>query len=130
MTPPRAAAPYLTGSLLASAKQAAFPVVTCVHNRLRPYRLLRDKSWAELYALVVVLADAADPAAVWEVANMPDDGSEKAARAAVLRKAHAKAEAYREMRKKVPPHLVVLEREYWRWRKQEQRARGEIRDAA
>jgi hypothetical protein len=112
--------PRLTASLLASAKRMALPVATCVHNRVRPAHILRDKSWAELYALVIVLAEAADLAAVFEVANMPDGGPEEAARAAVLRKAHAKAEACRKMRRPVPGHLAVLEREYWRWRKREQ----------
>lgn len=125
------APPRLTGSLLAAAKQAALPVATCVHNRIRPAHLLRDKTRDELYALVIVLAEAADLAAVFEVANMPEGGAEEAARVVVLRKAHAKAEAFRGMRRTVPEHLAVLERDYWRWRKREQRAgRGRSRAAA
>ena len=61
--------PRLTASLLTAAKQVALPVVTCVHNRVRPAHLLRDKTRDELYALIIVLAEAADLAAVFEVAE-------------------------------------------------------------
>jgi hypothetical protein len=42
----------------------------------------------------------------------------------VLRRAHAQAESCRYIGRPAPPQVAALEREYWRWRKQERRKAG------
>jgi hypothetical protein len=67
MTPARKAA------LITRAKAVAIPVASCVAARLRPDHLLPSLSRAELMALVIVLAEAADPAVLREVVHAEGD---------------------------------------------------------
>jgi hypothetical protein len=126
MPRPPAVPPVLArrAALIARAKAVAPPVVACVQSRLRPDHLLQDATWDELAALVIVLAEAASPAAVREVAESPaDDGRpDPDARERRLRQAHAQFNEHRKARRPVPPRLAALEAEYQRWRKQAQRA--------
>src|SRR4051794_38194414 len=95
-------------ALIGGAKAAAPAVVSCVQARLRPDHLLQNRTWEELAALVIVLAEAADPAVVREVAEAPaDDGRpDPERRGEMLRTAHNQASAYRAMGRPVPARLA------------------------
>jgi len=70
--------PQQRAALIARAKSLAIPVASCVAARLRPDHLLRDASRDELAALVIVLAEAADPVVLREVVKAQDDGARPA----------------------------------------------------
>ena len=76
------------------AKALAIPVQSCVAARLRPDHLFagvrtKDELTGLLKALVIVLAEAADPVTLRAVVAEADDGRpEGADRMTMLRKAH------------------------------------------
>lgn len=61
-------------ALIAAAKSAAVPVASCVAARVPPDHLLEGRSWEELAALVIVLAEAADPVRLRAITEEPEDG--------------------------------------------------------
>ena len=110
-------------ALIAWAKRKAVPVASCVQASLPPSHLIGDASRDQLAALVIVLAEAADPGKLREVTEAADDGfPDRAARRERLRKAHQEARKLRVAGEPVPASLVILDREYERLRKRESRA--------
>lgn len=111
-------------SLIGRAKQVAVPVVSCVQARLSPGQMLGDLTADELQALVIVLADAADPAIVKAIADAAADDGRPCVedRDLLLRTAHAQAQRYRGMGRTPPTRVAVLEREYYSRRRHAQRA--------
>ena len=101
-------------ALIAWAKRKATPVASCVAARIRLDHLsLRDASYDELLALVVVLSDAVDPVALRAVTEGKDDGSPAVTdRDLMLRKAHAECVRLRDGRREVPLRLRLLDAEY------------------
>lgn len=65
-------------ALIARAKRLAVPVASRVAARIHPGHLIGDLSREELLALVVVLAEAADPVTLRTVAQASEDGPEAA----------------------------------------------------
>jgi hypothetical protein len=100
--------------LVAWAKKKAVPVASCVAARIRLDHLsLRDATHDELLALVVVLADAADPVALRAVCAGKDDGGPVVTdRDLNLRRAHAECERLRAEGREVPVRLRLLEAAY------------------
>lgn len=111
---------------IARAKRLATPVTSCVAARIRPDHLIGDATWEELYALVVVLAEAADPVALRAVVSATEDSPDVTDRDVLLMKAHAHAVALRKEGLPVPLRVRVLDSEY-RSRRKELR---EVADAA
>lgn len=108
--------------LITRAKAIAVPVASCVAASLRPDHLLAGCSRGELAALVIVLAEAADPARLHAVAEAEDDASPVIGLAEVrLRKAHAEFQRHRVAGITVPASLARLEREYQRISKRRRR---------
>jgi hypothetical protein len=100
-------------ALIARAKQLAVPVVSCVAASLRPDHLRREMSADEMWALVIVLAEAADPARLREIVKAADDGTpDPSGRAAMLARAHAECDRLRRAAQPVPLRLRVLDSEY------------------
>jgi hypothetical protein len=60
------------GDLIAWAKARVVPVQSCVTASLRPDHLLSEASWEQLAALVIVLAEAADPVKLRAVVSARD----------------------------------------------------------
>jgi hypothetical protein len=106
-----------TTTLLAWAKSRALPVTSCVTARLRPDHLIGEASREELLALVVVLAEAADPVKLRAVVTATDEGPHLTDRDWQLRAAHTEATRLRRANLRVPAALQRLEREYWSGRK-------------
>jgi hypothetical protein len=102
--------------LIAAAKAIAGPVTAAVQARLHPGHHLQDRTWDELAALVIVLAEAADPAVLRAIAEAEDDGRPAVDRRDVmLRTAHTQAQAWRRRTgEDLPARLAMLEREYYR----------------
>ena len=108
-------------ALIARAKSVAIPVHSCVAASLRPDHLLLPLSRTELLALVIVLAEAADPAILRALTETrDDDGRPDLSRHDVmLREAHRQARALRAAGREVPLGIARLERDYYRaWRRQ------------
>jgi hypothetical protein len=99
-------------ALIARAKSIAIPVASCVAARVRPDHLIGDLSRDELAALVLVLADAADPVALRAVTQATEDGPDITDEDIRLRKAHAHAQALRDAGKAVPARVRALDRQY------------------
>jgi hypothetical protein len=123
-------------ALIARAKSLAIPVASCVAASLRPDHLLRASTKDgllakdELLALVIVLAEAADPVRLREVvAAGEDEVTPPDPRELVLRRAHADAASLRSRGLPVPPVLGLLECEYLSGRKAAQRAREAAKEA-
>jgi hypothetical protein len=116
MTPPTALlATRQRASLIAWAKAKAVPVTSCVTARLHPDHLIGNASRAQLAALVIVLAEAADPGKLRAVAETSDDGRPAITdRALMLRRAHTEFRALSRDGAPVPGRLRILEREYQR----------------
>lgn len=106
-------------ALIARAKSLAGPVASCVAARVRTDHLLSGLSWDELAALVVVLADAADPVWLREV-TAADDGPSPSKQEVLLLRAHARAESLRKAGMEVPTEVRLLDSEYRRNRKRAQ----------
>lgn len=94
------------------AKSLAIPVASCVAARIRPDHLIGNASWEELAALVVVLAEAADPVRLRAVVDAREDGPDITDRDVMLRKAHAHAVALRKAGMAVPVRVRALDNEY------------------
>ncbi len=101
-------------ALIARAKARATAVTACVQARLSPAHILGECSRADLTALVVVLAEAADPAVLRAVVSVcDDDGRPDLSRhQAKLREAHSQVVQLRKARKPVPEQLRVLDSAY------------------
>lgn len=99
-------------ALVARAKALCVPVANCVAAGVAPSHLIGDASWHELYALVLVLADAADPRALRAVAASAEDGDDVTPEDVRLRAAHAEAQRLRTARLPVPLLLRVADNEY------------------
>ena len=105
---------------IAAMKAKATPVVSCVGARLSPLRLLAGCSWLDLYALVLVLAEAADPVKLRAVVEATEDSTEVTEMDLVLRKAHRKAQDLRALGLRIadmPADVARGERAYLRRRK-------------
>ena len=119
--------------LVAAAKARATAVVSCVQSRLSPCHILDRCSRDDLVALVVVLAEAADPAVLRAVVDVrDDDGRPDLTRLdAKLREAHSQVVMLVRRKQHVPQQLRVLDREYRRRnREAEGQQRGEADDRA
>lgn len=104
-------------ALVARARSLATPVANCVAAGIPPAHLIGEASWHELYALVLVLADAADPYTLRIVAEASDDGPEMTGEDDRLREAHRQAERLRRAGHPVPLLLRVADGEYHARRK-------------
>ena len=113
--------PAEADALIVAAKRLAVPVASCVAARIRPDHLLAGKSWDELRALVVVLADAVDPVRLRAVVEAGEGGPAVTDRDVQLRKAHAEAVRLREAKLEVPFQVRVLDSEYRAGRKKAER---------
>jgi hypothetical protein len=124
--------PAERAALIAAAKARATAVVSCVQNRLSPSHVIDGCSPADVLALVVVLAEAADPAVLRAVVTArEDDGRPDLTwRQAKLREAHSQAVQLRKARRPVPESLRVLDNAYRLERKQVQEAAAGEADAA
>ena len=116
--------PRERASLVAAAKSAAVPVASCVAARVPPDHLLQDRTWQELAALVIVLAEAADPVRLRAIAEAGEDGRQHVSEEA-LREAHRLHSSMRLAGETIPPRLAAQERAYQRWRKDVQRQERE-----
>ena len=67
--------PAYRAVLIARAKSAAIPVSSCVAARIPPAHIIGGMSRDELAALVIVLAEAVDPARLRAVVQAEDDGT-------------------------------------------------------
>ena len=119
-------------SLVATAKARATAVVSCVQARLSPAHVLDKCSAADLRALVVVLAEAADPAVLRAVVGVRDDDGrpDLTRHQAKLREAHSQVVQLRKAREFVPESLRVLDSAYRMEQAKAQAAAGERADAA
>lgn len=115
--------------LIGRAKSLAVPVASCVAARVPPDHLLQARTWDELAALVIVLAEAADPLRLRAVTASHEDGDPRLS-VDVLREAHRIHSQLRQAGVEVPPRIAGLERMYQRWRKQEQRQDQQQAEAA
>jgi hypothetical protein len=115
-------------ALIARAKSLAVPVASCVAARISPAHLIGEATRDELAALVVVLAEAADPVALRMITSATEDGPDFTDEDVRLRKAHAHAKALRDAGYPVPAHVLRLDRQY-RVRAQELADAREVRAA-
>jgi hypothetical protein len=116
--------PAERAALIAAAKARATAVVSCVQARLSPAHVLGACSRDDLAALVVVLAEAADPAVLRAVAGVRDDDGrpDLTRHQAKLREAHSQVVQLRKAREFVPEQLRVLDNAYRLERKRTQEA--------
>lgn len=117
-------------ALIARAKSRATAVTSCVAAGLRPDHILAEASWHDLAALMVVLAEAVDPAVLRAVVTVRDDDGrpDLTRQQARLREAHSQAVQLRKARQPVPDSLRVLDSAYRAEMKaagQEQQRQGE-----
>ena len=119
-------------SLIAAAKARATAVASCVQARLSPRHILDGCSRDDLAALVIVLAEAADPAVLRAVVSVSDDDGrpDLARHQAKLRKAHTEVVQLRKARQPVPDSLRVLDNAYRLGQKNAQAAATEADRAA
>ncbi len=112
--------PGQRAALIAAAKRKAVPVASCVQASLRPDHLFADVPPEDLegllMALVVVLAEAADPHALQAVVSVSDDDGrpDLSRRDVMLRKAHTEVVLLVRKGQPVPARLRMLDREYRR----------------
>src|ERR1700748_3018938 len=101
-------------ALIAAAKARATAVVSCVQARLSPSHILDGCAEADLRALVIVLAEAADPAVLRAVVEARDDDGrpDMTRHQAKLREAHSQVVQLRKARQPVPEQLRVLDNAY------------------
>ena len=118
-------------SLIAAAKARATAVVSCVQARLSPSHVLAACSRDDLQALIIVLAEAADPAVLRAVVGVRDDDGrpDLTRRQTKLREAHSQVVQLRKARADVPEQLRVLDNAY-RLEQKKIAATGEAADAA
>lgn len=101
-------------ALITRAKSLAAPVASCVAASLRPDHLLTSCTWEELAALVIVLADAADPTRLRAVVEADDGKPSPGPGELRLRRAHAEYVALRKTlpADEIPRYLARLEAGY------------------
>ena len=105
-------------SLIARAKRAAVPVANLVAARLKHGHITGGMTRAELEALVIVLAEAADHAKLRDVCAAEDDGrpdgqaDSQADDGLRQRRAHNEARRLREAGQPVPLPVRVLDNAY------------------
>ena len=110
-------------SLIGQAKGRAAPLHSCVRARVQPGHLIgTDTGVEELLALVIVLAEVADPRRLAELVKLPGDQGLAVGRDALLQAAHAQVWHLRKAGQPVPTRLGVLENEYQADRKQRRTA--------
>ena len=101
------------GALIVRAKRLAVPVVSCVRAGLRHDHLTAALSRDQLQALVIILAECADPARLKAVTEAPGDtGMPQLSREDVLRRAHAEYQRLQRDGKGIPHRVRLLESEY------------------
>lgn len=106
-------------ALIARAKRAAVPVMSCVAASLPPAHIIGGMSRAELAALVIVLAEAADPHKLRAVVEAADDGTPGVTDLdLVYRRAHREAARLRGAGEPVPLRIRVLDGKYHEARKE------------
>lgn len=105
-------------ALMARARSLAIPVHSCVTARIRPDHLIGEEAASrdELAALVILLAEAADPARLRAVVNATEDGPDVTDEELRLRTAHAQSGVLRRAGQPVPLRLRLLDSEYRRGR--------------
>jgi hypothetical protein len=106
-------------ALIARAKQLAVPVANCTAAGIPPAHLIGDATWHELFALVLVLADAADHEALRQACAVSDDAGRERLEEERLRKAHAEAVRLRNAGLPVPLAVRAADSAYYAWRKAE-----------
>ena len=122
--------PAQRAALIVRAKRLAVPVVSCVRAGLRHDHLTGDLSRDHLQALVVVLAECADPARLKAVTEAPGDtGMPQLSREDVLRRAHAEYQRLQRDGTGIPHRVRLLESEYRSGNKQ-RRAEADHASAA
>ena len=105
--------PAERSALISHAKRIAVPVTSCVAANLAPAHLLAGLSRDELLALVVVLADCAEPGRVRAVVAAEDDGRPSPSGHDLrLRAAHREFERMRVAYEDPPVWLRRLEAQY------------------
>lgn len=113
-------------ALVARAKAVAVPVASCVAASLAPAHLTGSMTRDELAALVVVLAEAAEPGRLRAVVaaqdgdGIPSPGPQEL----TLRRAHREFNRCRRAREPVNAGLLRLERKYQAEAKRRQKERG------
>ena len=112
-------------ALIVQAKGRAAPVHSCVRARVKPGHLIgTDTGVEELLALVVVLAEVADPRRLAELVKLPGDEGLAVGKAALLQAAHAQVWHLRKTGMPVPLRLGLLENEYQQASKARRRQAG------
>lgn len=111
--------PLQRADLIARAKQLAVPAVSCVRADIRMDHLFAGVSGEDfpalLLALVVVLAECADPVRLKAVTQAPgDEGMPPQGRADVLRNAHAEYARLKRNGLPIPSRVRILNSEYVR----------------
>ncbi len=110
--------PAYRAALIARAKSAAIPVSSCVAARISPAHVIGGMTRDELAALVIVLAEAADPVRLRVVAQAVDDGAPDLTDLDLrYRAAHAEAQRLRSARLPVPNGVRALDNAYRESRK-------------
>jgi hypothetical protein len=126
--------PATRAAVIAAAKRKACAVVNCVAAKnARGVRLHLGGLDPEVAALVLVLAEAADPARLAAVCAAVDDGTpaeprrvpeSDSERLERLKVAHSTAARFKAAGEPLCSEIEALEREYARNRKRAQRARA------
>jgi hypothetical protein len=123
--------PARRSALIARAKRAAVPVASCVAASISPAHIVGGMSRDELLALVVVLAEAADPVRLRTVVQAADDGLPGVTDLELqYRAAHAEAVRLRTAGLPVPLAVRALDSAYRRSREQADRGPDEKTEAA
>jgi hypothetical protein len=116
-------------ALIATAKSAATPVASCVAARISPAHILGTMTRAEVDALVIVLAEAADHALLRVVVEAVDDGHPGLTDADIRQQeAHAEAVRLRAAGQRVPDMVRILDAVYLQARKAERAAGAPLPD--
>lgn len=110
--------PAERAALITRAKALAIPVASCVRAGIRPDHLIGDASRDLLAALVIVLAESADPVRLRAVTAAAEDGPDVTDLDVSLRVAHRQVNRLRERRRPVPVRLAALESQYQRRRRE------------
>ena len=101
-------------ALMARARSLAIPVHSCVSARIRPDHLIGPEAASrdELAALVILLAEAVDPARLRAVVAASEDGPDFTDEDVRLREAHRQVNALRRAGRPVPLRLGALDSRY------------------
>jgi len=121
--------PAERAALIARAKEVAVPVANCTAAGIPPSHLIGDATWHELYALVLVLADAVGHEALRQACAVSDDTALERLEEERLRKAHSEAVRLRNAGLPVPLAVRAADSAYYAWRKAERRKAPPLFDA-